>query len=307
MTESARTGPRELARSLGPVGVWSFALERLSAPRAREVAAEIEELGYGAVWFPESVGSKEVFAHASLLLSATRRVIVASGIANTWARDPVAMANGARTLADAYPDRFLLGMGVSHQPSVARRGGRYERPLEHMRSYLDAMDAARFDGPSPERPAPRVLAALGPRMLELAASRASGAHPYFVPVEHTAVARSVLGVKPLLAVEQTVVLETDASEARRIARAFAVHYLELENYATNLRRLGWSDDDVAGGGSDRLIDSVVAWGDVETIRERVRAHLDAGADHVCVQVRAADDSDPCLSQLRELAPALLDL
>ncbi len=296
----------ELRARLGHVGVWSFALEAQTAAAERDAVAEIERLGYGAIWFPESVGSRESFAHASLILSATSRAIIASGIANIWARDPVAMANGARTLADAFPGRFLLGIGVSHEPSVATRGGGYAKPLDRMRRYLDAMDRARYDGPEPGRPALRLLAALGTKMLALAAERAAGAHPYFVPVEHTAMARSVLGDGPLLAVEQTVVLEADPSEARRVGRAFAARYLELENYAKNLRRLGWSEEDISGAGSDALIDAVVAWGGVDAIRERVRAHLDAGADHVCVQVRSVDGSDVCLPQLRELAPALLE-
>lgn len=301
------TGRDELRAALGRVGVWSFALEGQRGAKEREAAAAIEELGYAAIWFPESVGSKEVFSHASLLLSATSRVMVASGIANIWARDSVAMANGARTLADAFPGRFALGIGVSHAPSVATRGGNYDKPHGHMRRYLDGMDHARYDGPEPERPAPRLLAALGPKMLELASERAAGAHPYFVPPEHTAFARAVLGPEPVLAVELTMVLESDPNEARRIARGFAERYIELPNYANNLRRMGFSEDDLSGGGSDRLIDAVIAWGDVEAIKRRVRTHLDAGADHVCVQIRAAESSDLCLPQLRELAPALLEL
>ncbi len=296
-----------LRASLGRVGVWSFALEAQSAAAEREAVAEIEALGYPAIWVPESVGSKEIFGHAGLMLSATEKVMVCSGIANIWARDPVAMANGARTVADAYPGRFLLGMGVSHAPSVARRGGEYVKPWSHMREYLGAMDAARYDGPEPERPASRVLAALGPRMLELAAERAAGAHPYFVPPEHTAFARGVLGPEPVLAVELTAVLETDPAEARRIARGFAVHYLELPNYNNSLRRMGFSDEDLADGGNDRMIDAVFAWGGVEAIRDKVKTHLDEGADHVCVQVLSADESDVSLRQLRELAPALLQL
>jgi probable F420-dependent oxidoreductase len=176
-----------------------------------------------------------------------------------------------------------------------------------MTAYLDAMDAAPYAGPEPAEPVPLVLAALGPRMLELAAARADGAHPYFVPVEHTPVARARLGSEPCLAVEQTAVLSTDPETARRIARAFARHYLALPNYANNLRRLGWADEEIANDGSDRLIDAVIAWGDVDAIVRRVRAHLDAGADHVCVQLRAESSADPALAGYAELASALLEL
>ncbi len=176
-----------------------------------------------------------------------------------------------------------------------------------MTAYLDAMAAAQYAGPEPSEPVPLVLAALGPRMLELAAARADGAHPYFVPVEHTPFARTTLGPEACLAVEQTAVLSTDAETARRIGRAFARHYLALPNYANNLRRLGWSDEDIANDGSDRLIDAVVAWGDVDAIVGRVKAHLDAGADHVCVQLRAESSADASLAGYAELASALLAL
>lgn len=299
---------REAVRSaLGRVGVWSFALEAQTAAEEREAVRRIEALGYPAVWVPEAVTSREIFSHASWLLASTERMIVASGIANIWARDAVAMANGWRMLTDAYPDRFVLGLGVSHASSVARRGGRYERPLVHMRAYLDAMDRSASSAPEPAAEPRRMLAALGPRMLELAAECSLGAHPYFVPVEHTAFARARLGPEPVLAVEQTVVLETDPSEARRIARGFALDYLQTANYAANLRRMGWSDQDLSGQGRDAVIDAVVAWGDADRIASRVRAHLDAGADHVCVQVVSEDEDDVCLDQLAELAPALLAL
>ncbi|MGZ8598851.1 MAG: TIGR03620 family F420-dependent LLM class oxidoreductase [Actinomycetota bacterium] len=296
-----------LRQALGRVGVWSFALEALPAGEEREAAAEMESLGYGAIWIPESTESREAFAHASWLLSSTERAVIATGIANIWARDAVATANGWRLLTDAYPGRFLLGLGVSHGSSVARRGSTYERPIAAMREYLDAIDRAPSSAPEPEAYPRMVLAALGPRMLGLAAERSLGAHPYFVPVEHTAFARQRLGSGPVLAVEQTVVLETDPAEARAIARSFAVDYLQTPNYARNLKRMGWTDADVTGNGSDAVIDAVVAWGDVDRIAVRVREHLDAGADHVCVQVASRDDSDPALDALRELAPALLEL
>jgi len=289
------------------VGVWNFALQRLSAADEGAAIREYERLGYPAVWMPESLGSKEVFAHASILLGASERAIVAPGIASIYARDPMAMANGARAVAEAFPGRFVLGIGVSHAPSVAMRGGDYGKPVETMNAYLDGMAAASYAGPDSGEPVPLVLAALGPRMLALAAERADGAHPYFVPVEHTPVARAALGPDPCLAVEFTAVLSTDADEARRIGRAFAKHYLALPNYANNLRRLGWSDEDIANEGSDKLIDAVIAWGDVDAIVTRVKAQLDAGADHVCVQLRAESSADPALAGYAELAAGLLAL
>jgi probable F420-dependent oxidoreductase len=300
-------GGRALASRLGRVGVWSFALQRLSAADEGAAMREYERLGYPAVWIPESLGSKEVFAHASILLGGSERAIVAPGIASIYARDPMAMANGARAIAEAYPGRFVLGIGVSHAPSVATRGGSYGKPIEAMTEYLDAMASSQYAGPSRGEAVPLLLAALGPRMLELAAERADGAHPYFVPVEHTPVARAAIGQAPCLAVEQTAVLSTNANEARSIGRAFARHYLALPNYANNLRRLGWSDEDIANDGSDRLIDAVIAWGDVDAIVARVKAHLDGGADHVCVQLRAESSADPALAGYAELAAGLLAL
>ena len=300
-------GGRRLAQRLGRVGLWSFALQRLAARDEGAAARNYEQLGYPAIWVPESLGSKEVLAHAALLLNATSTVPIATGIANIHARDPMAMANGAKALGEAYPDRFVLGIGVSHAPSVALRGGDYGSPLARMRTYLDAMSAAQYAAPEPDPPVPLVLAALGPRMLELAAERADGAHPYFVPVEHTPLARRHLGREACLATEVTAVLTTDRSAGLAIARAFARNYLALPNYANNLRRLGWTDDDIANDGSDRLIDAVVAIGDVDAIVRRVRDHLDAGADHVCVQLREEKSTDPALEGFRELAAGLLSL
>jgi probable F420-dependent oxidoreductase len=306
MNRIGGVGGRALAARLGRVGVWSFALQRLSAVAEADAMAEFERLGFQAVWIPESLGSKEVFAHAGILLSGSKRAIIAPGIASIYARDPMAMANGARAIGEAHPGRFVLGIGVSHAPSVAMRGGSYGKPVETMTAYLDGMAAAAYAGPDLAEPVPLVLAALGPRMLELAAERADGAHPYFVPVEHTPIARQSLGAEPCLAVEMTAILSTNADEARRIGRAFARHYLALPNYANNLRRLGWSDEDVANEGSDRLIDAVIAWGDVDAIARRVRAHLESGADHVCVQLRTDSSADPALGGYAELAAALLE-
>jgi probable F420-dependent oxidoreductase len=296
-------GGRRLAKLLGPVGVWSFALQRMPAKDEIEAAMDLEGLGYPATWIPESLGSKDVLVHSGLLLANTQKSVIATGIANIHARDPMSMANGARALGEAYPNRFVLGIGVSHAPSVAMRGGDYANPLAQMTQYLDAMDAAQYAAPLPDPPVPLVLAALGPKMLELAAERTDGAHPYFVPVEHTAIARNHLGPDACLATEMTAVLATDRSAGLAVARAFAKHYLVLPNYANNLRRLGWTDEDIANDGSDRLIDAVVAIGDVDTIVRRVRDHLEAGADHVCIQVRAERSNDPSIQAYRELAAA----
>jgi probable F420-dependent oxidoreductase len=296
-----------LRHALGRVGVWSFALQTHPAADERSAVATCEGLGYGATWFPESVGSKEVFAHAAILLAGSPRMVVASGIANIHARDPMAMIGGARALAEAYPGRFVLGIGVSHAPSVAARGGTYGRPIEQMVAYLDAMEAAPWVGPAPTIPAPVMLAALGPRMLELAGARTAGAHSYFVPVEHTAEARRRLGPDPVLAVELTAVLDTDPARASSVAHGFAARYLGLPNYANNLRRLGWSDEDVTGAGSERLIDAVVVQGAAAAIAGRIREHLDAGADHVCVQLRSEDATDLALGGYAELRAALADL
>lgn len=300
MSEEAR----RWAKRLGRVGAWSFDVERLNAESARAYARDLESLGVQTLWIPESLGSKEVFAHASLLLAATKTLVIATGIANIWARDPVAMANGQRALSDAYPDRFLLGLGVSHAPIVSARGmGKtWQRPVEHMRAYLDAMDKAPYTGPAVA--ASRVLAALGPKMLQLAAERALGAHPYFVPVEHTTMARKELGGGPLLAVEQAAVLATDAATGRATARRHMKRYLELDNYANNLRRIGWSDADIANGGSDALVDAIVVWGDAAAIKKRVEDHLARGADHVCVQVIRVDPTAPASQEWRTLAPAV---
>ena len=294
---------REVAARIGRLGAWSFALQAHPAAREQEAVRELGGLGYGAVWVPESLGSKEVFAHAGLLLAAGSDAVVATGIASIWARDAMAMSAGSKALAEAYPGRFLLGIGVSHRASVASRGSVYGKPVPAMRSYLDAMDDAEYAGPPTS--APRVLAALGPKMLSLAAERADGAHTYFVPVDHTPRASEELGPEPALAVEQAAVLSSDPSDARRVARAFVSRYLRFPNYANNLRRLGFSEDDVSNEGSDRLVDAVVAWGDVDAIAGRVRQHWDAGADHVAVQFRAEDPNDLCLGQFRELAAELL--
>ncbi|WP_431898414.1 LLM class F420-dependent oxidoreductase [Nonomuraea sp. bgisy101] len=289
----------ELKRRLGRVGVWASTLSGAPASFEREAAAEMEGLGFGTLWVGESPKGKEALAHAAILLGATQQLMIATGIANIWARDPVAATNGANALEEAFDGRFVFGLGVSHAPTVSARGHDYRRPVSAMRAYLDAMDATEYEGPLPE-PAPRMLAALRPRMLELAGQRTHGAHPYFVTVEHTARARAVLGPDRVLAPEQTVVLDTDPDRARQTARRFMSLYLGLPNYTNNLRDLGWDDRHLADGGSDELVDAIVAWGDPETIIERVRGHLDAGADHVCVQA-LADTPERMLEDLRTLA------
>jgi probable F420-dependent oxidoreductase len=281
---------------LGRIGVWSSAPAAAQASRVREELHELEELGYGAVWWSEGF-AKECLSTAALLLSWSRSIAVASGIANIWARDPVAMANGGRALADAHPGRFVLGIGVSHRPAVERRGQEYGAPVPTMRAYLDAMEAAPYLGHEPEEPAPVVLAALGPKMLDLARDRTAGAHPYFVPVEHTAFARQRLGEGKVLAVEQAVVVARDEADARTAAEQHLEQYLSLENYRRNLDRFGVRDEDA--------FDRLIAWGSPEQIAARVQAHLQAGADHVCVQPLPAGDFQ--VEQLRELAPALLAL
>jgi probable F420-dependent oxidoreductase len=291
---------------LGRVGLWTFQLDLQPASKAREHTAELEELGYPAVWVPEAVG-RDPMVNAALLLSATRQLTLATGIASIWSRDAMAANASQMALTEAFPDRFVLGLGVSHQPMVDFvKGQHYDKPLTKMRTYLEAMDNAIYVAPKPAT-ATRVLAALGPKMLRLAAERAQGAHPYFVPVEHTSVAREALGAGPLLCPEQAVVLSTDAEVARAAARQHMATYLTLPNYTNNLRRLGWSDEDLEPPGSDKLVDAIVAWGDEDAIVARVRDHLERGADHVAVQVLDPDASALPMPQWRALAPALLSL
>lgn len=302
------TFPADLKNRLGRVGVWSGQFDFSPAPVVRDAAREVQELGYGALWTGEAVG-REVLTAAHLMLAATDTLVVATGIANIWARDALAMAAGQLAIGEAFPGRFVLGVGVSHKPLLDVRGQDYGKPLAFMRDYLAGMDHGydvyRAVPPAP-RP-PRVLAALGPKMLELAATRAAGAHTYFVPPEHTARAREILGPDALLAPEQVCVLEPDPAVAREIARRHTASYLRLANYTNNLRRFGFTDDDFADGGSDRLVDTICAWGDVGAVAARVQAHLDAGADHVAVQVLVDDRRGLPRKEWAELAPALLAL
>jgi len=279
--------------------------EHHPAGKVREAASELEERGYGAIWFGEAVG-REALTHAGLLLAATRRIVVATGIANIYARDPIAMASGQKTLAEAYPDRFVLGLGVSHVPLVEQlRGHQYDKPVPRMRAYLDAMDQAPYNSVAPTSKPMRVLAALRPKMLELAAERADGALPYNVTPEHTARARKILGAGQYLCPEQAIVLETDPAKARKIGREFLELYLQLPNYTNNFLWLGFDENDFRNGGSDRLIDAMIAWGDLNAIRNRIREHHSAGADHVCIQVLTADRHALPLREWRELASAVV--
>jgi len=289
---------------LGPVGIWTR-LEDQPAAKAQETVRELEELGYGAFWFGEAAG-REALTNAGLLLAATKRIAIATGIANIYARDAVAMASGQKTLAEAYPNRFLLGLGVSHVPLVEQlRGHRYEKPVATMKAYLEAMDRAPYNAFPPATKPARVLAALGPKMLELSGTLADGAHPYNTNPEHTAEARKILGPQPYLCPEQAVVLETDPGKARGIARAFLAFYLTLPNYANNFLRLGFDESDFKDGGSNKLIDAIIAWGDLNALRNRIREHHAAGADHVCIQVLSADSKGLPWREWRELAGALL--
>jgi len=286
---------------LGPVGVWSAALRYGDRGEAGAAARELEELGYGTLWVPGGVGG-DIFDAVAGLLDATTRVSVATGIVNLWMHPPSETAGAHARLTQAHPDRFLLGIGVSHAPLVdAQTPGRYRAPLAATRDYLDALDRAA----PPVPPGERALAALGPRMLELARDRSRGAHPYLVTPDHTHRARAVLGPGPLLAPEQAVVLDPDPAAARQVARAHLAIYLGLPNYVNNLLRLGFDERDVQDGGSDRLVDGLVAWGDETAIARRVADHHAAGADHVGVQVLSADLRALSRPAWRALAPALV--
>lgn len=280
----------------GEIGVWSPQLREGDAHDVAEAAAELEELGYGTIWVPGRE-HEDLEERLRLLLSSTERMTVATGIVSIWTHPADATAALQARLTSEFPGRFLLGLGVSHAPAV---GGRYQRPLTEMTRYLDALDAA--DPPVPR--AERVLAALAPRMLGLARERARGSHPYLVTPEHTRSAREALGPDALLAPEQTVVLEDDADAARAVARQWLARYLQLPNYANNWLRTGFDQADIENGGSDRLVDALVAWGDVDAISARVSAQRAAGADHVAIQVVTPDPAVLPREQWRRLAAAM---
>jgi probable F420-dependent oxidoreductase len=285
---------------LGRFGIWSGQLRRADPAAIDEAAAELDELGFGAIWFPGGHGG-DVFGDAARLLEATSRATVATGILNVWMHTPTETATGHATLNREHPGRFLLGLGVSHEPAVTNSGQVYERPLAKMRGFLDSLDAAEPAVPVGER----MLAALGPRMLELARDRTAGAHPYLVTPDHTATARGVLGDGPLLATEVMVVLDDDAERARAVARQHLSRYMALPNYTNNFLRHGFDEDDLLDGGSNRLVDGLIAWGNLDAIAARIGEHHDSGADHVCIQILQADAAALPREAWRRLAGAVL--
>ncbi|ADJ46668.1 hypothetical protein AMES_4844 [Amycolatopsis mediterranei S699] len=283
---------------LGRYGIWTFDFEDQPAGLIRDSVRELEELGWPAVWIPESEG-REALTHAGFLLSATERLTVVNGIAQIWSREPQWTRGAALLLADAYPDRHLLGLGFGAGKPGAK-------PLRAMNDYLDALDVDTDVNPAPRAPMRRLLAAYGPKMLALARDRSAGAHTYHVTPEHTAQAREILGAGPFLGVEHAVLFETDPVKAREIARAHLHVYLTSEYNVAKFRRLGYAPADLDGGrGSDRLVDDLVFWGDLETITAKLGRHLDAGADHVGVQVIGVEPGTSAMPHWRRLAEALL--
>ena len=287
---------------LGKLGVWCLT-DTLTPAQLTELAQHTERLGYAALWYPEAL-SYESFSLGSFLLHQTETLIIATGIANIYARDATAAKWGQHTLAKCYGGRFLLGLGVSHNPLVEDlRGHRSGKPVATMRAYLDAMDKAVASAPPLEDPPPTVLAALGPRMTALAAARTAGAMPYNVTPEHTARARALLGPDKWLCVEQKILLVQDPAQAREVARQTLAFYLPLPNYRNNWLRLGFSEDDLTDGGSNRFLDAMVAWGGKSAIQQRIQEHFDAGASHVCIQALHPDGHPrPDLHALAALAP-----
>lgn len=292
--------------NLGRIGLWAADFDLQPMAKAQEAIAQVEEMGYGAVWVPEAV-IREPFASTALLLSATKKMVLATGIASLHARTAQTMQAGWKTLTEAFPDRFLLGIGVSHAPMVQGvHKGNYDKPYSTMVEYLDAMDAGIYFAAAPTTTPQRVLAALGPKMLKLAAERGAGAHPYFTPVEHTAFARETMGSGALLAPELAVVLETDATKAREIARKYMTTYTRLPNYTNNLKRFGFTEDEITHQ-EDRLVDAIVAWGSIDTVTAAVKGHLDAGADHVCIQVLTDKTGTLPMREWQDLADATRNL
>lgn len=287
---------------LGRIGLWTADFDLQPMSRAQEAIAQVEQMGFRTVWVPEAV-LREPFASTSLLLSATREMVLATGIASLHARTAQTMQAGWKTVSEAFPNRFLLGIGVSHAPMVSGvHKGAYDKPYSTMVEYLDNMDAGVYFSPQPSSPPQRVLAALGPKMLKLAAERTAGAHPYFTPVEHTAFARETMGAGPLLAPEVAVVLETDATKAREIARKYMTTYTRLPNYANNLKRFGFTDDEITGQ-AERLVDAIIPWGTMDSVVSRLKEQFSAGADHVCVQVLTDSPGTLPMRQWQELADA----
>jgi probable F420-dependent oxidoreductase len=280
---------------LSGVGIWSSQLRYGDASESADAAAELDDLGFSALWIPDVGGP--VFDAVNCLLAATKRTVIATGILNLWMHSADDVAASYAALTAEHDDRFLLGIGVSHAPLIdAGQPGRYRKPLATTASFLDALDAA----PQPVPVEQRVLAALGPKMLALSASRTRGAHPYLVTPEHTASARATLGEGPLLLPEQTAIMCDDADEARGIGTDWIRGYLAMPNYVHNLLRSGFTEEDLAQV-SDRLFDAIIVWGDESAILRRVAEHHAAGADHVCVQVLTADPREFPREQWRRLA------
>jgi len=283
---------------LSGTGIWSAQLRYGDAGVIADAAAELDELGYSAIWIPDVGG--DVFGSIETLLRAAPRPVIATGILNIWMHEPSDVAQRRASWSEEWQRRFLLGLGVSHAVLIDHENpGRYAKPYSKMVDYLDGLDGAKVPFPVDAR----VLAALRPKMLGLARDRAAGAHPYFVPPEHVARAREILGGDATIGVELAVVIDRDPSTARETARRHTATYVNLPNYTNNLREFGFGDDDFAERGSDRLVDAIVAWGDVDAIVRRVAAMRDAGADHVCIQVIRPDD-EIARADWRELAPAL---
>jgi probable F420-dependent oxidoreductase len=285
---------------LGPIGVWSGSLRRGESDTFA-AAAELEEMGYSALWFPG--GPREgIEEHIRKLLGATRTAVIATGIVSIWTHPAADTAAMHAALTRTHPDRFLLGIGISHPHVVQTAGLTYDKPLQKLRAYLDELDSASTPVPVEER----ILASLGPISLKLARDRSAGTHPYFMPVEHTRVSREAVGPGKIVAPEQMVVVETDPGRARAIARPSMDRYLHAPNYVNNLLRLGFTEDDIGNGGSERLVDALIAWGDPGTIMQRVREHHAAGADHVCIQVLTETPGDlkGAMAGYRQLAPVL---
>lgn len=272
---------------IGKLGIWSW-LDSYDFPACYALAQKAEKLGYGAIWIPDAVG-RDPFVTLSALATQTSEIRLATGIVNIYGRDAMAMVAARNALDELSGGRLILGMGVSHAELVSGlRKHDYGQPLATMRAYLDAMAQAVYAGPQPARRGLLVLAALREKMLALAGTRADGAHPYFVTPEHTARARAIMGPDAFLAPEQKVLLLRDASEARRVARQFMQPYLALPNYRNNLLTLGFTNDDFEAGGSDRLVDAIVAWGDAGTIHKRIEQHWQNGADHVALHMLRPD-------------------
>jgi probable F420-dependent oxidoreductase len=282
---------------LGTFGLWTFDFEFQPAAQMRASIQELEDQGWRAFWIPELYG-RDALTHAGYLLSCTEHMHVINGIARIWSREARWTHGGSLLLADAYPDRHVLGLGVSGSAPGTK-------PLAAMNAYLDELDALATSTPAPQAPIRRILAAYGPKILELAGDRAAGAHTYKVNVEHTRQAREILGPHAFLGVEHAVLFESDPDKARAIAREHLYVYLNTGYNVAKFRRLGYSEEEISNGGSDRLVDDLVYWGDLDTIVPKLHAHIDAGADHVGVQVIGIKPGESAMPYWRMLGDALL--